>query len=387
VEIYNYSKKQDIYSPKREAGKSHYLYDQELKGFEYRYFTYDYLYSFFFSKRYINNSNEKNEVFWSNYDVQFNDLRHNMRKLKFKNEINFLLIDYPNSLNKIKKPIENRNLVISPGKAKQNNQIYTFTDEKCLSLNKMDSEKTDKTNNEELTSELDELSLDLKHRSKQFSIQQNQQENEDISDNNQCVNLRKNSILGKESLLYDNNNSSSTSIINLVNSGTNSSNKLNNINNNFKCVVDIEKNNLMNIIENETEDNEVIITERTKSPNKRMKNYNLKKITIKNYPSVITNNPNNNTSLENQNQLNNKSLFETHLMASNISIRDNIPFHSRMKNCIEMVENYLSKYKNFTEKFSYEIRYLDEKDEYIRDNLSIFAFKYSNISSYFNLIF
>jgi len=330
VEIYNYSKKQDVYSPKRETGKSNIGFDQELKGFEYRYFTFDYFYSFFYSKRYINNFNEKNEVFWSNYDVQFNDLKQNMKKLKFKNELSFLLIDYPNNLNNSKKSQAAKNIGISGIKKHKNNNNK---EEKYISLIPLNKKDSEKTNNE--IGELDELILNSNSKNSKYFLQ-------DTDDNDlENDNLNRNFGFKKEDFILE----SAT----LLSKTTENNFNLNN-------AFENEKNNLMQIIEN-SDDIEFHSPEALRSPSSKMKKYNLIHLNCKNKNSS---NVLNNDNLENKSS--NKTRFDSYIIASNISTRDNLPFYARVKNCIKQVENYLTKYKGFNERFSSEIKYISDVD-------------------------
>ncbi len=371
MEIYNYSKKQDIYSPKRESGKSNFLFDQDLKGYEYRYFTYDYINSLFFSKRYINNYNEKNEVFWSNYDVQFNDLKQNIKKLNFENQLNFLLIDFAPSLYNSKKSNTNKNLNTRNSffmqKREEEKNSFTHTKKEGERSNNEDKEN-------KILTEIDETNLESGN--KYFSPQ----ESEDFMDNNSYS--KKNFALKKDenslesNLGYIPDNSYSQDKNNLFvkkKENDTSSNSINNSNmNNVSIEVNLsDKINLLNIIDNvdNTDLNNntfnMRISEKYRSSNKlEVKNFNLKNLSnIKN--SLISSNHKNN----NENHGSNiKSRFDSTVMTSNLSSKDIIPFHIRVRNCIIMVENYLLKYKNFTEKFSNEITFLSDIEDTEKDN-------------------
>jgi hypothetical protein len=88
VTIYNYNNKVTKFTQL----DNKYSIIQE-NDFDYNFFTYDYKSSVMSGKKISSILSEKNENWWSKYDLQLNDLQKNIKSFKFNNEINLLLYD------------------------------------------------------------------------------------------------------------------------------------------------------------------------------------------------------------------------------------------------------------------------------------------------------
>src|SRR5690606_29247924 len=53
---------------------------------------------------------EKNEIWWSKYDLQLNDLQKNLKTFRFPNELNFLIIDKNNNIVEMKRKKPSRSI-------------------------------------------------------------------------------------------------------------------------------------------------------------------------------------------------------------------------------------------------------------------------------------
>lgn len=82
------------------------IHETESNSLDYKYFIYDSKAKLIQGKKLSLNSSEKNEVFWSKYDMQLNDLQNNIVHIKFKNEMRFVVIDkMEDYMRKKRKPV------------------------------------------------------------------------------------------------------------------------------------------------------------------------------------------------------------------------------------------------------------------------------------------
>jgi hypothetical protein len=91
VTIYNYNNKVTKFS--QSAGldsKNNFVQEND---FEYDFIVYDWEAGIFSGKKHLSMLSEKNENWWSKYDLQLNDLQKNLKSFKFNNEINFLIYE------------------------------------------------------------------------------------------------------------------------------------------------------------------------------------------------------------------------------------------------------------------------------------------------------
>lgn len=150
VKIYNYSNKINKYLHNSSRTDIPRISIYESDFIEYSYFTYDYKYKIIQTKRLLLNPVEKNEVFWSKYDLQLNDMGKNIRNIKFKNELNFLVIDKMDEFVKRKKRITNKNTnatnsIIAPHNTPSH--LITNSDNNTPTFNTSTSSLFNTTNN------------------------------------------------------------------------------------------------------------------------------------------------------------------------------------------------------------------------------------------------
>lgn len=301
-----------------------------------------------------------------------------MKKLKFKNELNFLLLDFPHYSQNLKKASTNK---IIPNFFFRNKALSIKTEKSseandnlfCIPSNlvKFDSDKCEEI------SELDEVNAESKSKyffqdaddnssnidPKRISLMKNKFSNHNSLISNTVTNIPEINIndqfmLDKKVSFSENNNN----LTNKINCNISMKNLENNINDN--------ENNLNSVhYNNDLSDTEIQNSDVLKSPMRKIRKG------PNNYPNLRRKNKDNSVSTnmsryatESYTNLKNKNEISNLHKHSSKEIQ---PFHIRIKNCIEMVENYLSKYKNFTEKFSKEIEYIQMSDIEKQDGLGM----------------
>lgn len=101
VQIYNYSNKINNYAYNLNSTNNQLKEDSiklssmesDFNYLDYNFFVYDNKINFLKGKRLNTKIGEKNEVFWQKYDIWLNDMQLNIKQIKFKNEMNFLILD------------------------------------------------------------------------------------------------------------------------------------------------------------------------------------------------------------------------------------------------------------------------------------------------------
>jgi hypothetical protein len=101
VQIYNYSNKINKYAYNMNSGNTQSKDDSirlssmesDFNYLDYNFLVYDKKVKFLTGKRLNTKLGEKNEVFWQKYDIWLNDMQLNIKQIKFKNEMNFLILD------------------------------------------------------------------------------------------------------------------------------------------------------------------------------------------------------------------------------------------------------------------------------------------------------
>lgn len=69
------------------------LYEADINCVDYNYFIYDNKINTFAGYKLQTKLSEKNEYFWTKYDLLLNDLQMNLKLINFKNEMNFIIVD------------------------------------------------------------------------------------------------------------------------------------------------------------------------------------------------------------------------------------------------------------------------------------------------------
>jgi hypothetical protein len=132
VTIYNYNNKVTKFT--QYDTKNNLIQDND---FEYNFFIYDYKSSIISGKKITSILSERNENWWSKYDLQLNDLQKNIKTFKFNNEINFLLYSKSNFLkfnDKSKPGIKSYTSQHIKSTSDKSSPVVTYTHMKSLEM-------------------------------------------------------------------------------------------------------------------------------------------------------------------------------------------------------------------------------------------------------------
>ena len=269
-----------------------------------------------------------------------NDLKDIMKEIIFKNELNFLLVDSP--IISSKKSLASKNLTNFSCKSvsiSKSEKIFDMQENKSFFAS-TDNERNIIENTEENSDNKSKYFYNHEHERCSKSI--NKSKFKDLAE------AEKLTLLKEDKTLYQNNYLKSSS-----NDTVNNSNNFENF--------DLGNISMINSDCPETE--LIYLDSSLRSPDINSKRINSKNSEfIKKHNlclSTLSSNTDNNTQ---------KNRFDN--LTMNSSIKETDIFPNRIKKCLIMVEDYLTKYKNFQDKLFQEVVLYQNPYNYGKNNLN-----------------